>query len=87
MPRREALSPSQRPSEPEAEPEAAAESGFIIIRAGSNTPLGFESHYSGTGISNGVNLSGKHNLRCFHFSVKWKEIMDTSQFSMFWVER
>ena len=34
MPRREALSPSQRLSEPEAEPEAAAESGFIIIPGG-----------------------------------------------------
>jgi len=74
-------------SEPEAGPAAAAESGFIIIPGGGNAPLGFQSRYSGTGISNGVSLSGKHNLRCFYFSVKWKEIMDTSKFLMFWVER
>jgi len=28
--------------------------GFIIIPAGFNAPLGFESRYSGAGISNGV---------------------------------
>ena len=72
--------------------EALWAGGYSGVRCynnsgGGNAPLGFESRYSGTGISNGVSLSGKHNLRCFYFSVKWKEIMDTSKFLMFWVER
>jgi len=48
MARREALL-SRRPFGPGSAPE-----GLMPQRAGFNAPLGFESRYSGTGISNGV---------------------------------
>ena len=48
------LPPGQRPSGP----AAAAGLDFRIIPAGFNAPLGFESRYSGTGISNGVYWNG-----------------------------
>ena len=41
--------------------------GFIIVPAGFNAPLGFESRYSGTGISNGA----ERNLHLLKEVVKF----------------